>query len=93
MSEKLSLASASDTKILEFALQTQRVLVTLDADFHALLALSGAKEPSSQSESIEIAVRKIQLSINDTPNPLARVIRRLAPVSINAIAPSGPSFR
>jgi len=43
---EIGLASASDAKILEFGLQEHRVVVTLDADFHALLALSGAKEPS-----------------------------------------------
>jgi predicted nuclease of predicted toxin-antitoxin system len=43
---EIGLASASDAKILEFGLREQRVVVTLDADFHALLAISGAKEPS-----------------------------------------------
>lgn len=43
---EVGLASASDAKILEFGLLEHRVLVTLDADFHALLALSGAREPS-----------------------------------------------
>lgn len=35
------LATASDAKILDFGRQEGRVVVTLDADFHALLALSG----------------------------------------------------
>lgn len=43
---ELGLASASDAKILEFGLLEHRVVVTLDADFHALLALSGSSEPS-----------------------------------------------
>ena len=43
---ELGLASASDAKILEFGLSEHLVVVTLDADFHALLALSGASEPS-----------------------------------------------
>jgi len=43
---EIGLASASDSRILELALQERRILVTLDADFHALLALSGSKEPS-----------------------------------------------
>jgi predicted nuclease of predicted toxin-antitoxin system len=40
------LATASDGKILDFGRQEGRVVVTLDADFHALLALSGAAGPS-----------------------------------------------
>jgi predicted nuclease of predicted toxin-antitoxin system len=43
---ELGLASASDAKILEFGLLEHRVVVRLDADFHALLALSGLSEPS-----------------------------------------------
>ena len=41
-----SLATAPDSLILNIARQEQRIVVTLDADFHALLALSGAAGPS-----------------------------------------------
>jgi predicted nuclease of predicted toxin-antitoxin system len=40
------LATASDAKILKFANQSGNIVVTLDADFHALLALSGVAGPS-----------------------------------------------
>lgn len=40
------LATASDAQILDFANQNSNIVVTLDADFHALLALSGATGPS-----------------------------------------------
>src|SRR5215469_10579082 len=40
------LATASDSKILDFGQQGGMVVVTLDADFHTLLALSGRTEPS-----------------------------------------------
>jgi len=40
------LATASDTLILDEARSEQRHIVTLDADFHALLAVSGAASPS-----------------------------------------------
>ena len=40
------LAEASDEEILAQASRQERVVVTLDADFHALLALSGARKPS-----------------------------------------------
>jgi predicted nuclease of predicted toxin-antitoxin system len=37
---------ASDTQILRLAREQERVLVTLDSDFHAMLATSGARSPS-----------------------------------------------
>lgn len=41
-----SLAAASDAEILEISRQEGRIVVTLDADFHALLVLSAASGPS-----------------------------------------------
>jgi len=41
-----SLATAPDSLILDIARREQCIVVTLDADFHALLALSGAAGPS-----------------------------------------------
>lgn len=43
---EIGLARARDEEILERALQEDRIVVTLDADFHAHLALSNAKGPS-----------------------------------------------
>lgn len=40
------LASASDKEVLSLAEREGRIVVTLDADFHALLAVSGAEGPS-----------------------------------------------
>ena len=40
------LSTAPDSKILNFGRQEGMVVVTLDADFHRLLALSGLTEPS-----------------------------------------------
>src|SRR5262245_20163984 len=42
----LGMASATDAAILDYARQQQSVVATLDADFHALLALSRAASPS-----------------------------------------------
>jgi predicted nuclease of predicted toxin-antitoxin system len=39
-------AAAADADILEKGRQENRVIVTLDADFHALLALTEATSPS-----------------------------------------------
>ena len=43
---EIGMATAEDWEILARAHQEQRIVVTLDADFHTLLALSGAKSPS-----------------------------------------------
>ena len=40
------LASASDSRILDLGLREGMTVVTLDADFHKLLAISGATGPS-----------------------------------------------
>ncbi|MEW5783316.1 MAG: DUF5615 family PIN-like protein [Pseudomonadota bacterium] len=42
----VGLSRASDLTILQFARETRRHIVTLDADFHAWLATSGATGPS-----------------------------------------------
>ena len=43
---EISMAAAADSAILLRALKETRVVVTLDADFHALLALNEAIAPS-----------------------------------------------
>lgn len=47
------LARATDRQILDLARSEARVCVTLDADFHALLALSDAAKPSTVRIRIE----------------------------------------
>jgi predicted nuclease of predicted toxin-antitoxin system len=43
---ELGLSAAEDVDIVAEARRQQRIIVTLDADFHAILALSGAADPS-----------------------------------------------
>lgn len=43
---EIGMSAASDSAILAQGQAEQRVVVTLDADFHALLALPGATAPS-----------------------------------------------
>ena len=40
------MSMAADEEILGYALEKNAVVVTLDADFHAILAVSGAEGPS-----------------------------------------------
>lgn len=42
----IDLSRASDRRILEHARENWRTVVTLDADFHALLAVENASDPS-----------------------------------------------
>jgi predicted nuclease of predicted toxin-antitoxin system len=42
----LGMAAATDQTIIEYARRTGHTVVTLDADFHAILALSNAALPS-----------------------------------------------
>jgi len=42
----LGMASAQDSTILDEARRRKAIVVTMDADFHALLALSSATQPS-----------------------------------------------
>lgn len=43
---EISMWKAADEEILAFALETNAIVVTLDADFHTILAVSGASGPS-----------------------------------------------
>lgn len=43
---EIQMANASDTDILEYARSAGGIVVTLDADFHAILVVSGMSAPS-----------------------------------------------
>ncbi len=49
----VGLSTAADAEILDHARREGAVVVTLDADFHALLAMSGAAGPSAIRIRIE----------------------------------------
>ncbi len=66
------LARADDEIILLYARQSQRVIVTLDADFHALLAMSGSTEPSV------IRIRVEGLKATAAANLIERIVPPVA---------------
>lgn len=43
---EVGMSRAKDGEILSFSISRNAAIVTLDADFHAMLAVSGAAEPS-----------------------------------------------
>ena len=63
---EIGLSAADDTDILQRARDDERVVVTLDADFHALLALSAATSPSVIRIRIEL-VCKLLLCLKRNP--------------------------
>ena len=48
---------ASDNEILEYARAEKRVIVTLDADSHAILAVANESEP------LVVRIRQVMLSV------------------------------
>lgn len=50
---EIGLAEAEDSEIIRVASQEERIVITLDADFHMLLALTRATEPSVVRVRIE----------------------------------------
>ena len=42
----IGLSRSSDTEIVEYARKCERVIITLDSDFHTILALANAPDPS-----------------------------------------------
>jgi len=66
------LAEADDAAVLERARERNEIVVTLDADFHARLALSGASGPSV------IRVRIEGLRASELADLLAEIVERCA---------------
>lgn len=64
----LGMSSASDAEILDYAAKNQLIVVTLDADFHGLLAEQLARSPSV------IRIRIEGLKSSDTSNVILKVI-------------------
>jgi predicted nuclease of predicted toxin-antitoxin system len=69
---EIGLSAADDTDILQRARDDERVVVTLDADFHTLLALSVATSPSV------IRIRIERLRAQALTNLILTVIGELA---------------
>jgi predicted nuclease of predicted toxin-antitoxin system len=69
---EIGMARASDMEIIQLAEQDDRVVVTLDADFHAILANSGKGKPSV------IRIRKEGLKAPEICQMVLQVHKRFA---------------
>ena len=80
---EVGMASAGDAEILEFANQEHAVVVTLDADFHALLARSAAKGPSVIRIRIEgLRAEGLAALLEDVLQVCGEDVRRGAVISV-----------
>ncbi len=61
------MSQATDNEIIDYARKTGRVCVTLDADFHTLLAVNNASDPSV------IRIRQEGLKGNDIAQLLINI--------------------
>jgi predicted nuclease of predicted toxin-antitoxin system len=69
---EIGMASASDVEIIKAAERDDRVVVTLDADFHAILANTGAQKPSV------IRIREEGLKASDVCQMVIRIHSRFS---------------
>lgn len=78
---EIGLAEAEDREILQAAAIETRIVVTLDADFHTLLAISRAKEPSViririeglRADDVSLLIRYVLSECKDDLKPGAMV--------------------
>ncbi|NBB79886.1 MAG: hypothetical protein GVY36_10640 [Verrucomicrobia bacterium] len=68
----IAMAEASDPDIIRHALSENRIIITLDADFHALLALADSSKPSV------IRIREEGLKGREVANLILRIGRQFS---------------
>ncbi|MGB5744696.1 MAG: DUF5615 family PIN-like protein [Sedimenticolaceae bacterium] len=79
----VGLSRAADKEILEYAAQNQRIVITLDADFHTILALQAASSPSVVRLRIEgLNGRELAALLLNIDEAIAEAVSAGAAVSI-----------
>jgi len=80
---EIGMATAADREILARALIEERVVITLDADFHSLLALSGATKPSVVRFRIEgLRAEDFSKAISNLLDTFAQALQRGTVISV-----------
>ena len=80
---ELGLSRTPDDEIIRFAAQHGFIVVTHDEDFHALLALSGAVQPSVIRMRIMLPVREMSQLVADTLLACEAALNAGAAVSVD----------
>jgi len=70
---EVNLSTALDSEIIEFAVREKRIIVTLDSDFHAWIALESATAPTVirireeglKAEAMSNLIHKVILQCNE----------------------------
>lgn len=79
----VGLSRATDDEILEYAIQHNRVVVTLDADFHTILALQEASRPSVVRIRMEgLKGSELAMLLHNIDDAIAKAVAAGAAVSI-----------
>jgi predicted nuclease of predicted toxin-antitoxin system len=74
---EIGMGTASDIQIIERAVADGRVIVTLDSDFHAIVAVAGRAEPSV------IRIRREGLRAPELADLVTRVVTQTEPALIH----------
>lgn len=83
----INLATATDSQIIEFAKGQNRTIVTLDADFHSILARQGLDQPSV------IRIRIEYLKSNQMAQLIAELVTKHSPALHRGAAVSVSKLR
>ena len=82
---EIGLWAAEDIEIIQEARENNRIVVTLDADFHSLLALSNASSPSVIRIRIEgLRAEALAELLLDVINKCSQELRKGAAVTIDS---------
>lgn len=80
----IGLGEAADRAIIDYAVHERRHIVTLDTDFHAIIAVSGAQGPSAIRVRVEgLRARELASLVLGVLERCGREIESGALVSVN----------
>jgi predicted nuclease of predicted toxin-antitoxin system len=76
---EIGYSRAEDTKIIELAQTSDRIIITLDADYHAAIALTSSPSPSV------IWIRVVNLRASEYVEIIMRILNEYKEMLINGV--------